>query len=316
MRRVLASIFMVMCLAGFSLTAHALIDINTASISELQTLPRIGPGLAQAIIDYREMNGPFSFPEEIMNVPRIGSGTFDNIKDLITVGGDQQASRPARDSQSKTADKPIPENQPGYTATPLPTPTPEPTIEELMAAFKDEPSIRDVQLAAIRYAEINPARFAEWRTKVRERGLWPDTVQFTLGHDTDDDEDYMRSKTVGISGGTAYVGPDDETWGWDTDNDWDYEFRVRWDLQDYCFHNDILKVSSETEDQVELRQEILEDVTKLYFDRRRLQVEALLQPDVPIALKVKRTLQLDELTAAIDAMTGGFFSDALETADR
>lgn len=193
-----------------------------------------------------------------------------------------------------------------------PTPTPEPTLEEVMGHFEHEPSIREVQHAAIRYAEINPAQFAEWRRNVRGRGLWPELLQFTVGHDTDDDEGYSRSKTIGISGGTAYLGPDDEAWDWDTDNDWDYEVRMRWNLQDYCFHNDALKISSETEKQVELRQEILENITKLYFDRRRLQVETVLQPNVPIALKVKRQLQLEEFTAAIDAMTGGFFSDALK----
>ena len=251
-----------------------------------------------------------------MNVPRIGAGTFDDLKDLITVGGagtGPASSQQSSAHQASVADGPV---MPGYTATPLPSPTPEPSVEELMANFRNEPSIREVQMAAIRYAEINPERFVEWRRKVQERGLWPELVQFTVGHDTDDDEDYARSKTVGISGGTAYVGPDDETWGWDTDNDWDYELRLRWNLQDYCFHNDSLKISSETEDQVEMRREILEDVTKLYFDRRRLQVEILLQPGVPISLKVKRAIQLDELTAAIDALTGGYFSDALAATGR
>jgi len=69
-----------------SFEAPVLIDINTASLDELDTLPGIGPTLAQNIIDYRDTYGPFSFIEDIMNVDGIGSSTFEEIKDLITVG--------------------------------------------------------------------------------------------------------------------------------------------------------------------------------------------------------------------------------------
>ena len=63
-----------------------LIDINTASQSELESLPGIGPTTAQNIIEYRETNGPFVSIEEIIDVPGIGSGIYERIKDLITVG--------------------------------------------------------------------------------------------------------------------------------------------------------------------------------------------------------------------------------------
>src|SRR5215213_1666005 len=67
-------------------TTTELININTASIAELDTLPGIGPSTAQKIIDYREQNGPFVSIEDIVNVPTIGPVTYDKIKDLITVG--------------------------------------------------------------------------------------------------------------------------------------------------------------------------------------------------------------------------------------
>jgi competence protein ComEA len=63
-----------------------LININTASASELDTLPGIGPTTAQKIIDYRQQNGPFVSKEDIINVSGIGPGTYERIKDLITVG--------------------------------------------------------------------------------------------------------------------------------------------------------------------------------------------------------------------------------------
>ncbi len=61
------------------------ININTATLAELDTLPGIGPVTAQSIIAYREAHGPFNSIEEIMDVPGIGPVTFERIKDLITV---------------------------------------------------------------------------------------------------------------------------------------------------------------------------------------------------------------------------------------
>ena len=64
--------------------AHPL-NINTATLDELQTLPGIGAVRAQQIIDYRQANGLFMTPEDLMKIPGIGAGTFAKLKDLITV---------------------------------------------------------------------------------------------------------------------------------------------------------------------------------------------------------------------------------------
>jgi competence protein ComEA len=63
---------------------NGLININTASVDELDSLIGIGPITAQKIIDYRIENGGFSTNEEIMNVSGIGPATYEDIKDLIT----------------------------------------------------------------------------------------------------------------------------------------------------------------------------------------------------------------------------------------
>ncbi|HHW31893.1 MAG TPA: competence protein ComEA [Clostridiaceae bacterium] len=61
------------------------VNINTADISQLTTLPGIGEATAKDIIEYREKNGKFKTIEDIMKVPRIKEGRFNNIKDLIVV---------------------------------------------------------------------------------------------------------------------------------------------------------------------------------------------------------------------------------------
>lgn len=65
-------------------SSQDLININTASVEELDSLPGIGPTIAQRIIDYRDENGPFQTIEDILNVSGVGPSTFDQIKDLIT----------------------------------------------------------------------------------------------------------------------------------------------------------------------------------------------------------------------------------------
>jgi competence protein ComEA len=63
------------------------ININTAGVAELDSLPGIGPAKAQAIIDYRDQNGPFQSVDDLANVPGIGAKTLETIRDQITVFG-------------------------------------------------------------------------------------------------------------------------------------------------------------------------------------------------------------------------------------
>jgi competence protein ComEA len=66
--------------------AGAKVNINTASAEELETLPGVGPAMAQKILEYRKANGPFKRVEELLNIKGIGEKSFQRMKDKVTVG--------------------------------------------------------------------------------------------------------------------------------------------------------------------------------------------------------------------------------------
>jgi competence protein ComEA len=75
-------------------TASSPVNINSASVAQLQTLPGIGASTAQRIVDYRQKNGAFKKIEELMNVKGIGEKSFLKLKPVVTVGADK-GDRPA-----------------------------------------------------------------------------------------------------------------------------------------------------------------------------------------------------------------------------
>lgn len=65
--------------------ADARVNLNTADVAQLDTLPRIGPALAQRIIDWREANGRFTSIEDLLAVPGIGDKMLEALRDLVGI---------------------------------------------------------------------------------------------------------------------------------------------------------------------------------------------------------------------------------------
>lgn len=64
------------------------VNINTADAAQLALLPRVGPSVAQKIVDFRKENGPFKSAEDLMLVQGIGEKTFQLLKPYLAVSGE------------------------------------------------------------------------------------------------------------------------------------------------------------------------------------------------------------------------------------
>jgi competence protein ComEA len=73
-------------LAAGKATPAAKVNLNTASVEQLTTLPGVGPKLAARIVEYRQKSGAFRSPQELLNVKGVGEKNFAKIEAWLTVG--------------------------------------------------------------------------------------------------------------------------------------------------------------------------------------------------------------------------------------
>ncbi len=104
LRRIQVVQLMVVCLAlVFSVgpaMAEKKVNINTATVEELQTLPKIGPKTAEAIVKYREEH-PFESVDDLLNVKGIGEKKLEQIKPYVTVGEKTKKQKKTKSKSSK-----------------------------------------------------------------------------------------------------------------------------------------------------------------------------------------------------------------------
>ena len=175
------------------------------------------------------------------------------------------------------------------------------TAELFQFMLRVEPSARDIQQAVIKAANASPKKIRRWHRQSRLQAFFPN-VSFG--------RDFSRGNSVDIDrGGTndpdRYIaGPDQIDRGWD--------LGVSWDLGDFIWSSNQTSIDSRDKLMTELRNDLVAEATRLYFERRRLQMElAYAAPQDEQTFYDKR-FRLDELTALLDALTGGYLSLALD----
>ncbi|MDP2311345.1 MAG: hypothetical protein Q8P41_00455 [Pseudomonadota bacterium] len=170
------------------------------------------------------------------------------------------------------------------------------TVDEVLARFEKEPDVRQVQEMVLEYSKTDPRYVNEWMSASRNAAWLPEV---TVGYDYDNGYGYDYAYDVDTEG---------QLDGSDVDNDHGVSLRAKWRFDRLVMSSDRIRVISETQDIVKLRDKVLEEVTRLYFDRRRLQVDVLLSGGGDLKTQIKNEMRLQELTAQIDAYTGGRFS--------
>ena len=171
-----------------------------------------------------------------------------------------------------------------------------PSAQELLGNFTHEPTIRDVRDAAIRYAEVHPGKIAAWRTQARLRSLVP---KFSFAGDTNLTD--FRHWDSGTNPDSLLKG----------ERDIDWNASITWEPADLIWSDDQTSIDVRSKLMVELRDDIVDDVTRTYFERRRLQAALLTNPPKDEKTLLEKELRLQELTAMIDGLTGGYFSRQL-----
>ena len=171
--------------------------------------------------------------------------------------------------------------------------------------LKSEPKIRDVQEAAIKFAEVSPEKIAQWRKQAAKKALLP---QLSVGLDRNTTDLWHWE-------GGSTTKSDDDTLRRGRDNiDWDVS--LSWDLSDLIWNDAQTNIDVRSKLMVELRDDILDQVNKLYFERLRVKSEL---DNLALEDRNKRfdkQLKLEELTASLDSLTCGYYSEQLRKLDK
>lgn len=253
--------------------------LNDASVEQLAALDGVGEGGAAAIVALRDQRGGLQSVEELRVLP-LSEMALSSLRSGTAV--EVSVRRPPADLAFTSA-------------------------SEVLARFSNEPTVNQVQLWAADYANISPERVQRWLTQSTTFAALPE-VQLTYYVRDDYDQGFEYFDENGLDPRTTDSNPQAVIQDADSGQQQEYRVRLTFDLDKLIMSSERIRVINEAQDIVKLRDQVLGEVTRLYFERRRLQAERLLAPKSdPVAL-VKEELRLMELTANLDALTGGAFS--------
>lgn len=176
------------------------------------------------------------------------------------------------------------------------------SAEDIFSMFNHEPSIEEIMESAIRYAEVHPDKINAWR-KAAAKKAWLPSFRVAYG----EGKDWQSSSYYYNYSGSNIYKDDDITEG--KDDAWSVS--LSWDFSDLVWNSSQTSIDNRSKLMVQLRDDILNEVTRLYFERRRLQTEMVTAPPGELTEKIDKELRLQELTANIDALTGSYLSKRL-----
>ncbi|MBI1908812.1 MAG: hypothetical protein HYS22_01395 [Deltaproteobacteria bacterium] len=167
----------------------------------------------------------------------------------------------------------------------------------------NEPTVQEVQEAALRYTGSNPMELESLKKKARWSAAMP-RLQFGYARELKDVISLSSKDSVQVSGGNVFIGPDENDLSKNFNSGTSVDVRAVWYLNELVFNKDLLDVGVEQRNWNRERSRIASEVAELYYARRRVQEETVNNVH-------GRWLKIAELTAQLDALTGGWFSQHL-----
>lgn len=257
--------------------------LEEATAEQLAALDGVSEGLAKDIVELREARGQLGSVEALRVLPSVSEASL----------------RVLRQHTGLRIEAPV---KPDKVYN---------TVDEVLAAFDSEPTVQDVHSWVMSYSRTNPELVKRWLTAAKTFALLPELrVEGRLADGWDQDWEYYPADGVidSIEDQDSVFDVLDDA---GRDRDTTYVARLTWDLDKLVMSSERIRVINESQDIVKLRDKILSDATELYFERRQLQVQMLLDPKSDLRGRLKDELRLLELTAQLDALTGGAFSAGL-----
>lgn len=175
------------------------------------------------------------------------------------------------------------------------------SAEALMDHFREEPNVNALQDVAMRYAEVHPDKILAWRNAAARKAWLP---SLNLGYDTSQDQNIDLDRGGTGDPDTFIEGP--------AENGKDVGLGLSWDLSELIWSTDQTTIDNRSKLMVQLRDDLLTQLNLLYFSRRRLQIEELLDASTDLETILERKMKIQEYTAGLDALTGGYFSAHLK----
>ncbi len=259
--------------------------LDSATVEQLASLDHVDEPLARSIVALRvERGGHLPSVEALRVLPGVGAEALDELRSRASTTVSLVTNATARFE----------------------------TAEQVLAAFAHEPRVQDVQGWAAEYARIHPREVDRWLRSSRAFALLPNVrLEYELKDGWDNSFTFYT-----LDG--SIDDPNEESFEFLEDAGIDQDQKIKvvatWDLDELIMSSEHLRAISEAQDAAKLREQVLSEVTDTYFERRRLQVEMMLSPKADLQEQVKDHLRLMELTANVDAVTGGAFSQAVARA--
>ena len=189
-------------------------------------------------------------------------------------------------------------------------------LREAIASFAHEPDVYEVQDRVLSHRDFDDERPDRWTRRARLSHLLPRVQGQTNWLDQRDRQDQFRENIDADEVG-AY-GPDNAQHLWRDNLRFRsiYSLRLDFDLSQIVYSSDEMAIQREIRNRWSMRDDLVDQVTELYFARRRLQLHARLFPHEDPQARLDRHLKLQALTARIDALTGGWFRHQLQEDSR